>query len=163
MGFKNKKPVFTPLDLNEENVQTIFKRCLPDDTTSETQGLVLFHKVLGFNENSSSVCFDKEKIEKNRQQITYLYGQLNDTFQKKNKTTPVSASTKYTGEHWSKSPDIIIKFLQLGTCLNLIYPFLAETKEASLNNKVTPTLSPKDPHFSDWWEQHKSEWETTNK
>ena len=24
---------------------------------------------------------------------------------------------------------------------------------------ITPTLSPKDPAFPAWWEQHKAEWE----
>lgn len=162
MGFKNKKPVFTPLDLNEENVHTIFNRCLATDTTVKTQGIILFHKTLGFHEDSNPVIFDKEKLERNKQQIKYLSGQLNDLYQKKPKITPVSVSIKYTGQQWSSTPGIIMEFLHLATSLHFIYSFLAETKEASLNNKLTPTLSPKDPHFSDWWEQHKSEWETPN-
>lgn len=28
---------------------------------------------------------------------------------------------------------------------------------------ITPTLSPKDPNFPEWWEQHKAEWETPEK
>lgn len=28
---------------------------------------------------------------------------------------------------------------------------------------VKPTLSPKDPNFPAWWEQHKSEWEDKKK
>lgn len=35
MGFKNKKNNFVPLDLNEDNVQTIFSRCLATDKTQE--------------------------------------------------------------------------------------------------------------------------------
>lgn len=38
MGFKFKKPTeFVPLDLNSENVQTIFKRCLAIGNTQNTQ------------------------------------------------------------------------------------------------------------------------------
>ena len=40
MGFLNKKPImktegFHPIDLNEDNVQAIFNRCLATDSTTE--------------------------------------------------------------------------------------------------------------------------------
>lgn len=38
MGFKNKKTIQPiAIDLNEDNVQSIFKRCLATDTTKNTQ------------------------------------------------------------------------------------------------------------------------------
>ena len=45
MGFLNKKPVmkqqgFHPIDLNEDNVQAIFNRCLATKDSTETDGVV---------------------------------------------------------------------------------------------------------------------------
>lgn len=162
MGFKNKKPVFTPLDLNEENVHTIFNRCLATDKTKNTQHITLFLNALGFSENSKPIIFDKEKLESNQQQIMYLYGQLNDTHQNVIRITPNSASIKYNSEKWTNNSSIMMEFLHLGCATLAILPFRAETMAAGLKCELS-TLSPKDPHFSDWWEQHKSEWETANK
>lgn len=162
MGFKNKKKFeFTPLDLNETNVRTILKRCLVTDETKNTQGIILFHEVLGFSEDSEPVIFDKEKIKNNKQQIMYLYGQLNDTHQNVKHITPNSASIKYNGEKWTKSSSIMMEFLHLGCVVLAILPFRAKTMDAALKCEIS-TLSPQDPNFHDWWEQHKSEWEISD-
>jgi len=52
-----------------------------------------------------------------------------------------------------------MKFLYLGKATYLITPFDSENKTATLISSFTPTLSPKDPNFPAWWEQHKAEWE----
>lgn len=44
-----------------------------------------------------------------------------------------------------------------------INPFTLYDDRKSLVTDIshlTPTISPKDPNFPEWWEQHKSEWET---
>ncbi len=47
MGFKNKKETkFVPVDLNETNVETIFKRCLLTNQSKEMRVSILFQKVL---------------------------------------------------------------------------------------------------------------------
>lgn len=59
-----------------------------------------------------------------------------------------------------------MEFLYLG-CNNgvsLMYPFSKQDKDTTIISKdIKPTLSPKAPNFPQWWEQHKAEWETSEK
>ena len=51
---EERRPQFTPLELNEGNVQAIFNRCLAtkDDDRDEFYGSVLFQRDLGYDEDS---------------------------------------------------------------------------------------------------------------
>ena len=58
MGFLNKKPIvktegFQPIDLNEDNVQAIFNRCLAEDGTAETTASSLYFSSLGWEKDSN--------------------------------------------------------------------------------------------------------------
>lgn len=57
---------------------------------------------------------------------------------------------------------IIMELLHLGVATGSISPFLADSKTAALI-AYKHTLSPKDPNFPAWWEEHKSEWEEQKK
>ena len=57
MGFLNKKPIiksegFRPLELNEDNVQALFNRCLKTDETKEIEYSYLFKKEFGYEETN---------------------------------------------------------------------------------------------------------------
>ena len=67
MGFLNKKPImktegFHPIDLNEDNVQAIFERCLITEQTTDTIGTSIMDVELGLLNKHIPVLFDKEKI-----------------------------------------------------------------------------------------------------
>lgn len=51
-----------------------------------------------------------------------------------------------------------MQLFHLGVASDTIYPF-SVTGDSSFTRKLRPTLSPKDPNFPAWWEEHKSEWE----
>ena len=64
MGFLNKKPIiktegFHPIDLNEDNVQAIFNRCLAvDDTPKEkVSRSILFSRTLGYKPEDEIVFY----------------------------------------------------------------------------------------------------------
>lgn len=43
-------------------------------------------------------------------------------------------------------------------------PFIkTENFSSAVLLPILPTLSPKDPYFPAWWEEHKSEWEEPKK
>ena len=44
----NQRPTFTPLELNEGNVQAIFNRCLRKEDSKEITRTTLFSRVLGY-------------------------------------------------------------------------------------------------------------------
>ena len=78
MGFLNKKPIiktesFQPLELNEDNVQAIFNRCLAIKDSVDFIGATLFTKETGFSENSKQIVFDKNGILKNNPQFLFVF------------------------------------------------------------------------------------------
>ena len=181
MGLKDKmlkksveisenRPAFTPLDLNEGNVQAIFDRCLATDKTKEKSSVVLFSTVFGYRqEDEIMIGFDKDILCQNKKHIEYLYGQLEivhkigNALDNKN-TETVSYqdfSTSYTGDLWSSNKATVLKFLYLGCSpeMLLIKPFYKKINGTHISTHIKPTLSPKDPAFPEWWEQHKAEWE----
>lgn len=58
-----------------------------------------------------------------------------------------------------KTIGILLEFLHLGNAIEIMTPFDAINKKATVL-RIKPTLSPRDPNFQSWWAQHKSEWET---
>jgi len=161
---KMKNRSFTPIDLNEENVQIIFKRCLAkegDESEDKRLGQ-LFREERGFDSSSPYVIFSKRRKGESLKQIRYLFGQLQNVHSGCIRMTPASAVKKYTGENWTTNDDTIAALLLLTYVSGLCFPFYKEDGVASANYVkplLIPTLSPKDPNFPAWWEQHKAEWE----
>lgn len=56
----------------------------------------------------------------------------------------------------------MMQLFHLGIASDIIYPFSKEGNSI-FKKVVKPTLSPKDPNFPTWWEQHKKEWEEPKK
>ena len=164
MGFLNKKPImktegFHPIDLNEDNVQAIFERCLITEQTTDTIGTSIMDVELGLLNKHIPVLFDKKKIGQEKKAIQYLYGQLLCRHQEKNSISLNEVFQKYNGETWTESNGTVLKFLHLGSATTSIMPFDCQSKAAPLPFLYPATLSPKDPAFPAWWEEHKAEWE----
>ena len=109
-------------------------------------------------------CVQPGKFLANKKYIQYLYGQLKSVHAG-NKTLQINdAFLTYSGMHWTTNKGVLLEFLYLGGTGDehpLICIFDSKTNSTELNmNSVTPTLSPKDPAFPAWWEQHKAEWES---
>lgn len=156
---KEKNRTFTPLELDEMNVQALFNRCLAKPDSKEIASSVLFSRLLGFSGKDEKIIrFDKTKLTDNKPNIEYLYGQLNVVH--KNLSTPkfpiADFISLYNEEFWTKDTDTLFKFLYLGVVpeLGLINPVLAKDKTTVLRRNILPTLSPKDPNFPAWWEEH---------
>ncbi|MCD8381349.1 MAG: hypothetical protein LUC30_00310 [Clostridiales bacterium] len=165
MGFKNGKIIrtngFTPIDLNERNVQEIFKRCLADKNAAEKKVANLFPQELGWSKEADEIVyFDRTKLAKDKKSIQFLYGQVASWHQKSMTTTltPKSVSHKYTGEVWTRNNGIIMEFLFLGNAIGIITPFNKIYNNAAFV-PTHPTLSPNDPKFPEWWAKHKIAWE----
>ena len=77
---------FLPLELNEDNVNTIYKRCLPTEDTNPN-GIVkhwLFLEKNGFDTDKGAFYFDEAKLKNEYKNIIYLLGQLYDVHASKN-------------------------------------------------------------------------------
>ena len=157
---------FKPLDLTEENVQAIFNRCLATKESKKESRAELFYRRLGYNEEDSiQMTFDSDIISQNKKSIMYLYGQLDCVHTEKYLSERQSMddfATTYTGKTWAKSKAVLLELLYLGSNLEAPYitPFEKKFNDTvRISSDIKPTLSPKDPAFPEWWEQHKAEWE----
>ena len=158
---------FKPQELNEENVHSIFNRCLAEIEDRKTTTLAtLFPPELGYEDDpDAQVLFQTDALLQNKKNIEYLYGQLKEVHDE----TPVRRvsfwdfSVAYSGKPWTQEEQAVLQLLYLGVNyhLLLIEPFWAknDTSRIFKEKPVKPTLSPKDPAFSAWWEEHKAEWE----
>lgn len=158
MGFKNKKIVksFTPIDLNEENVETIFQRCLATASTTEKQSSALFRAQYGFENTSAPISFDRKKILENKEAIKYLYGQLQTIHSGNFTFAPSDLVKKYSSLSWTNNKGILMEFLHLGNSIALYNPFQADSKTTNFIQKIKPTLSPKDPKFAEWYKDYET-------
>ena len=73
------KAEFTPVDLNEDNVQAIFERCIAREGTPEDQcfNSILFSRLRGYSPDAERiVVFDRENFLANKKYIQYLLSYL---------------------------------------------------------------------------------------
>ena len=166
MGFLNKKPIikaedFHPIDLNEDNVQAIFNRCLAKETSLEKTSSILFYREFGYEKDDIGIVFDKTALHTNRKSIEYLYGQLAVTHGSEGILRMEDFEQSYLGHKWTENKSYIMQLLYLGSAQSerILSYFDAEYNGTALYVDIHPTLSPKDPAFPAWWEQHKSECE----
>ena len=155
---------FKPQELTEANVQAIFNRCLATEDSKHISAGSLFPPSHGYAQGAERVIqFDLDLLLKNKKSIKYLYGQLHlvHTSQTGKRVTIDDYNMTYTGNHWTRDKTTMLQFLYLGltAAINTVLPFNAKDSTSILNPPITPTLSPKDPAFPAWWEEHKSEWE----
>ena len=158
---EERRPQFTPLELNELNVQAIFHRCLAakDDDLDNLSMRVLFQRDLGYDEDSKPVYFNKKKVDQNKQNIFYLLGQLRSLHSSDSNITSAESVYKYDDVQWTDDTVTLMMLYQLGEITKGILPFVKRSNTATIVLSITPTLSPKDTNFPAWWEAHKAEWE----
>lgn len=162
---------FTPLDLNEGNVQAIFNRCMAKEEkdSGDSFPIRILSKELTSKETPLVFLSDKN-ISLNDQNIKYLLGQINIFHKNYNNTLILQEGfKKYDGTFWTKDYDNLFQLYALALGSGYFRDFAQLTRGAKKGSVVTmtatiqPTLSPKDPNFPAWWEEHKSEWEEPKK
>lgn len=157
---EKRRPQFTPLELNEGNVEAIFNRCL----WKQGDGAATFAQVLQpalAGRKSDSIKFSGERIAANSKNISYLYGQLKGIHEQARLIPLEFGIINYKDEKWTTCGDILLMLYELGMVNLNMTPFsLQEDKSLATDVSMNkPTLSPKDPAFPAWWEAHKGEWE----
>ena len=153
---------FRPIELNEANVQAIFNRCLAKEGEDFYNVQVVGSEL---SKNPSDIVrLSGEKMEKNDQNIRYLLGQLKTIHLPNVKAITLQEGFfRYDNHVWTKDLECLFQLyaLALGS---VYFRGFGQTKDGNITslidyNRCTPTLSPKDPAFPAWWEQHKAEWE----
>ena len=164
---KDNRKSFTPIELTEGNVQAIFERCSAKEDSKNFSYSILFPITRGWkHEDCITIKFDADKLLKDKKAIQYLFGQLQRVHRSVEGENVLDVTIDdynitYKETHWTSDKKILLKLLYLGVPAETLFitPFFAELNTSGINGIVKPTLSPKDPAFPAWWEQHKTEWE----
>lgn len=159
---------FKPIELTDSTVQSLFYKCISTTNSTDVSVATLFPTTLGYKSGSEKLIhFDTETLLKNKKNIEYLFGQLyrvhnpNETFN----MSIDDYNTTYQNTHWTSDKATLLKLLYLGVSskTHFITSFNAKTSTSAISPQVKPTLSPKDPNFPAWWEEHKAEWDDKKK
>ena len=155
---------FKPLELNERNINTLFKRCLPDEEELQDPASLRNAQVLKqeyCEKESEMVLLSRNKTIDNRQTILFLLGQLKYLYLEYSSIVLQEGFLRYDDTFWTKDYAVLFKLYSMGIAGNCLSPFV---KKGDVIGSVRvedciPTLSPRDPNFAEWWEEHKNDWE----
>jgi hypothetical protein len=160
---------FEPLELTENAVNVIYRRCAATEKTASNDIVksYLFSKKAGFEENSGSFYMSRSQLQKNRGEIAYMLGQLYDVHVTEDGFIYLkNLSLNYNKLPWFESSDVdkvqqtIYNLISLGTTARneegrpLISGIIKE-KGACMAADIMPTYSPKDPKFEEWSQSEK--------
>jgi len=143
------------IELNEENVISIYQDCLATDETHPDD-----LKTVSFaaSPNVPKVSMDGRKLSENSERIHYLYGQLYYThfeFEELIIFTPSIGCMSYTKKAWTSNQSVLFAFYYLGVGSRSIALFNPDSHTRIVHHDITiPTLSPNDPAFAEWAKEH---------
>ena len=172
MGLKDKlknrqnsnTPEANAIDLCDVSINAIFFRCVARPTTlpsdMETVYLFVHPSNIDFKDTTRPINFDKPKLAENYKKIQYMFGQLEVVHKNISTLSPDNSSMKYDGSEWNSEDVSLMQLYYLAIAAHLTLRFFPQTKTMPIFlDRTVPTLSPNDPNFPAWWEEHKAEWE----
>ena len=145
--------LFTPIELTDENVQKIFDECLVDEKNENRMIVLLYEESI-----YDKLYFDFDRIKAYKKNIAYMFGQLKGAHLHKQMPLIPDLAIKYNEKSWVKNKASLMKFICLGIAASQISK-VSKKYGNTLNLSIKPTLSPSDPNFEAWWEEHRAEWE----
>ena len=146
-----------PCNLEINDIDKIFKRCLARMCSIEIIRTVLFQKEHGFKEDSRAIEFDKYMIELSRKELEYSLGQLQDVHENYTSITTESVKDRYDGAQWTDNTSVVMAYLHLLLAADLIKPMEFSTGEMEFCDTVIPTLLSNDPNIRNWYLQQRKD------
>ena len=137
MGFRNGKitrNIFTPEELTEGVVQAIHYRCLLEkpEVGIRTAYAQVFKKS-STGKETPFVRFKKEALEKDRENIEFLLGQIKAVHSGSRILPFDYGMVHYSGKVWTTDSNILIQLYELGLATGNLTPFVrSEKKKFSL-------------------------------
>lgn len=153
---------FKPVELNEENVERVFKECvaLPEDKEDDLYESSIYMQ----NLNKGTVRLSKSRLDKMKKTILYMIGQ----FYVAHHSSPISMypieglSKNYKGLVWTNDLYTSLMIPTLARYFDLNSPMMKVNERYYLYtrvNDIRQTLSPNDPNFKLWWKEHRMAWD----
>lgn len=162
---------FKPTDLNAANVKKLMSQCVTTSADPKAARLGLLFSKMGFSVGDMSsdvIYYLPAQVEKYRKIIHYMLGQLKVVHLQEPEVRLRTGMEKYDGSVWTDNvPDdalnqelITLYYLTVAASMNTnIIKSSEGTYFTELVRDIAPTLSPKDPNFTVWWETHRGAWE----
>ena len=146
------------IELNEENVVSLYRDCLATPDTPEGNS---HRSNFIYSDKMPDIQLDYEKIKQNRGKVSFLYGQLYYTHlihRENDELTSLSMSqgvVNYKSEAWTQNQSILFALYYLGVASSVIETFDPRGKTYPYNyDSLVPTFSPNDPAFTEWAKVH---------
>lgn len=166
---RNEERGFTPIELTERNVNVIYRKCSANENTDPNDVVMnwLFTKKGGFEENEGVFYMSKSKLQKNRNSICYMLGQLYDIHVTNDGFIYLkNFALNYNYEPWYQTSDIneaqktVYNLIALGTTAlsdrgTPLITTLIKHEGGCIAADIMPTFSPKDHRFKEWSESEK--------
>lgn len=146
-----------PRDLTLEQINQLFKACLPNESSEYVIKAVLFQKEKGFVQDSKAIYFDADKIKLAKPQLEYSMGQLKDVHLKRSTITTQSVTERYDNVQWAHEVPPIMAYLHMILAAELITPVDAKTGEMTITTEIIPTLCLFDENFPEWIRKNEAE------
>ena len=156
-----RNDAFVPRTLSTDNVHFVFNKCVSEDEPGTTSG-VLFTTIGGYAPKVNDIMFfNNQKLSENRQTILFLLGQLACVHTADSTPDINNLTLNYFSEKWTTDNIALLELLYMASAIEVLAPFNAKGNTTIIDlSTLKPTLSPRDPFFETWWEEHKDEWET---
>lgn len=159
------------VDLNEGEVQSIYNRCLATEEEKKSFDKRIILQILQpdlTKRESEEVILSSQQVDKNNLIIKFLLGQIKNIHENNSAIGLQEGFIKYDNTVWTKDYDTLFKLYCLSQSCGWLSEFTSLPTNSSIISAIkasncTPTLSPKDPNFTAWWEKHKAEWEEPKK
>ncbi len=142
-------PSIVPRDLTIQQINYLFKACLPKQESIKVIRTVLFQKENGFEQDSKAIYFDADMIKKAKPQLEYSMGQLKDVHLKRPIITSTSITERYDNVQWATDSAPIMAYLHMLLAAELITP-INPNGEMTITTEIIPTLHLYDKRFGAW-------------
>ena len=148
------------IDLNEENIRSIFSDCIATEQTPVDDIISTNFISSDIQTPIPSIQLSRSNLSKHALTIAYLTGQL-DNIHKGNLIFRINDGfKKYDGSYWTQDKMAVFSLYYLSSVTGVLPFFKAspslKTFVSDLNENpfLESTLSPSDPNFEEWTKSH---------
>lgn len=148
------------IDLNEENVKSIFSSCIATEQTPEEDIISTSFIESDIQTPIPSIQLSRSCLSGNALTMAYLIGQLENVHKRNLAFRINDGFKKYDGSYWTQDKMAVFALYYLST-VTMVLPYFKpspslKTFVSFLNENpfLEPTLSPDDPNFEEWAKDH---------
>lgn len=148
------------IDLNEENIRSIFSDCIATEQTPVEDIISTNFISSDIQTPIPSIQLSRSRLSENSLTMNYLTGQLDNVHSGKSTFHVNDGFKKYDGSYWTQDKMAVFSLYYLSCVTNVLPYFKASPALKTFVSHLTenpflqPTLSPNDSNFEEWAKNH---------